>query len=53
MGDIIVLSILGAVVLLAVRSMLKAKKSGGCAGCSKCSGGCAGGCAGCSYNCSK
>lgn len=34
MGDIIVLSVLGVIVALAVRSMVKDHKSGGCAGCS-------------------
>ena len=44
MGDIIVLSVLAAAVILAVRSIIKARKSGGCAGCS--------GCSGCSHSCS-
>ena len=46
MGDIIVLTVLAGIVLLAVRSMLKSRARGGCSGCSKCSGGCAG-CTGC------
>ena len=46
MGDVIVLSVLVGIVLLAVRSILKSRASGGCAGCSKCSGGC-GSCGGC------
>lgn len=49
MGDVIVLSILAAALLAAVRSMLKAKAKGGCSGCS----GCSGGCSGCHYSCSK
>ncbi len=49
MGDIIVLSVLGAVVLLAVRSMLKTRKEGGCSGCS----GCSGSCSGCNRGCVK
>ena len=47
MGDIIVLTVLTGTVLLAVRSILKSRTSGGCAGCSKCSG-CCSGCSGCS-----
>lgn len=46
MGDIIVLTVLAGIVLLAVRSLLKSRASGGCAGCSKCSG-CCSGCSGC------
>ena len=42
MGDIIVLSVLAGIVLLAVRSLLKSRASGGCSGCSGCSGGCSG-----------
>ena len=49
MGDIIVLTVLAGIVLLAVRSLLKSRASGGCSGCSKCSGGCAG----CSGSCSR
>jgi len=51
MGDLIVLSVLAGVVLLAVRSMLKARKSGCCGSCSGCSG-CAhaGACSGCGEN---
>ena len=50
MGDIIVLTVLAGIVLLAVRSLMKSRSRGGCAGCSKCSGGCAG-CTG--YNMNK
>ena len=46
MGNVIVLSVLAGIVLLAVRSILKSRASGGCAGCSKCSG-CCGSCSGC------
>ena len=49
MGDVIVLSILAAVLLAAVRSMLKTKAKGGCSGCS----GCSGNCSGCHYSCSN
>ena len=42
MGDIIVLTVLAGIVLLAVRSLLKTRASGGCGGCSGCSGGCSG-----------
>lgn len=42
MGDIIVLTVLAAVLLTAVRSMLKARAKGGCGGCSGCSGNCSG-----------
>ena len=44
MGDIIVLSVLAGCMVLAVRSLFKARKKGCC---SSCSGGCAG-CTGCS-----
>lgn len=44
MGDLIVIGVLAAAVLLAVRSLWKNHKAGGCAGCSKCSGGCSCGC---------
>ena len=47
MGDIIVLTVLAGIVLLAVRSMLKSRTRGGCSGCSGCSGSCSG-CSGCS-----
>ena len=47
MGDIIVLTVLAGIVLLAVRSLLKSRAHGGCSGCSGCSGNCAG-CTGCS-----
>ena len=49
MGDVIVLTILGAVVLLAVRSMLKNRKNGCCGSCS----GCSGNCSGCNRGCVK
>ena len=39
-GDIIVIAVIGLAVSLAVRSMLKDRKKGGCAGCSGCSGHC-------------
>ena len=42
MGDIIVLTVLAGIVLLAVRSLLKSRAAGGCSGCSGCSGGCSG-----------
>ena len=39
MGDIIVIGLLGLCVVLAVRSMCKDHKKGGCCGnCSKCKG---------------
>ena len=47
MGDIIVLTVLAGIVLLAVRSLLKSRRTGGCSGCSKCSG-CCSSCGGCS-----
>ena len=47
MGDIIVLTVLAGIVLLAVRSLLKSRARGGCSGYSGCSGNCAG-CTGCS-----
>lgn len=47
MGDIIVLSVLAVSVFLAVRSMVKSRKSGCCGSCSGCSG-CSGSCTGCS-----
>ena len=37
MGDIIVLTVLAGIVLLAVRSLLKSRARGGCSGCSGCS----------------
>ena len=46
MGDIIVLTVLAGIVLLAVRSLIKARSRGGCCGCSGCSGSCSG-CSGC------
>lgn len=39
-GDMIVIAVIGLAVFLAVRSMLKDRKNGGCAGCSGCSGNC-------------
>ena len=53
MGDIIVLTVLAGIVLLAVRSMVKSRASGGCSGCSKCNRGCAGcsGSCGCMGSC--
>lgn len=42
MGDVIVLSVLVGIVLLAVRSILKSRASGGCGSCAGCNGGCAG-----------
>ncbi len=44
MGDIIVLSVLGVVVALAIRCLWKDHKNGGCAGCSH-------NCANCSSTC--
>ena len=52
MGDIIVMTILAAMLLASARSMLKAKAKGGCGGCGGCSG-CSGNCSGCRYNCNK
>ena len=49
MGDIIVMTILAAMLLASARSMLKAKAKGGCGGCS----GCSGNCSGCRYNSNK
>ena len=49
MGDIIVMTILAAMLLTSARSMLKARAKGGCSGCS----GCSGNCSGCRYNCNK
>ena len=47
MGDVLILTVIAAVSLLAIRSLLKNKKKGGCCGsCSGCSGNC-GGCSGC------
>lgn len=46
MGDIIVLTVLAGIVLLAVRSLIKSRAHGGCSGCSGCSG-CCSGCSGC------
>ncbi|MBQ1271771.1 MAG: FeoB-associated Cys-rich membrane protein [Clostridia bacterium] len=36
MGDMIVITVLAAVVGMAVRSLIKDHKKGGCAGCSGC-----------------
>ena len=54
MGDIIVLAVLTAVVVLIIRGMIRDKKAGKCGGCSGCSGcqscpsrGCSGSCNGC------
>ena len=52
MGDIIVLTVLAGIVLLAVRSLLKSRARGGCSGCSGCSS-CSGGCAGCPHSNAK
>lgn len=52
MGDIIVLTVLAAVLLTAVRSMLKVRAKGGCGGCSGCSG-CSGNCSSCSGSVSE
>lgn len=41
---VIVSLLLLGVVALAVRHLWKARKQGGCSGCSHCSGGCSGGC---------
>ena len=46
MGDIIVLTVLAGIVLLAVRSLLRSRARGGCSGCSGCSGN-GSGCSGC------
>jgi len=46
MGDLIILAALAVIVALAVRSIVKARKKGGCAGCS-------GGCANCAHKCSQ
>ena len=50
MGDIIVLSVLAVAVTLAVRSIIKSRKSGGCAGWLKCAC-CSSNCGGCSDSC--
>jgi len=42
MGDIIILAVLGIVVAVVIRSMMKDHKNGG--GCSKCSKNCSGNC---------
>ena len=52
MGDIIVLTVLAGIVLLAVRSLLKSRARGGCGGCGGCSG-CSGGCSGCPHSNAK
>ena len=49
MGDVIVLTVLAGVVLLAVRSLLKSRKAGKFSGCS----GCSGSCSGCNRGCTK
>ena len=53
MGDIIVLTVLAGIVLLAVRSLLKSRASGGCSGCSGGCSGCSGGCSGCPHSKAK
>ena len=53
MGDIIVLSVLAAIVLAAVRSMLKSRAKGGCSGCCGSCSGCSGNCSGCNRGCVK
>ena len=45
MGDLIIILALAAIVTLAVRSLIRSRKKGGCAGCS-------GGCANCARRCS-
>lgn len=40
MGDFIVLAVIAGAVVLAVRSLLKDRKKGGCAGCSGNCGSC-------------
>lgn len=45
MGDLIVLAVLGMVVALAVRSLYRDHKKGGCAGCSRNCGSCGSACA--------
>ena len=52
MGDIIVLTVLAGIVLLAVRSLLKSRARGGCGSCGGCSG-CSGGCSGCPHSNAK
>ncbi len=42
MGDVIVLLLLAGAVGLALRSLRKHRKQGGCTGCSQCQGGCPG-----------
>ena len=49
MGDIIVMTILAAMLLASARSKLKTRAKGGWSGCS----GCSGNCSGCRYNCHK
>lgn len=44
MGDFIVLAVLGIVVALAVRSLYRDHKKGGCAGCSHNCGSCSAHC---------
>lgn len=50
MGDFIVLTVIGFCVALAVRSMWKGHKNGGCAGCSCCSHGSDGCASACQMN---
>ena len=40
MGDFIVIAAIVLIAALAVWSLLKDRKKGGCAGCSRCSGSC-------------
>ncbi len=42
MGDILILSVLALCCILAVRSLYKGRKQGGCSGCSSCCGSCTG-----------
>ena len=49
MGDLIVLGVLAGIVFLAVRSLVKNRKTGCCGSCS----GCSGSCSGCSRGCVK
>ena len=55
MGDIVVLAVLTAVIVLIVRGMIRDKKSGKCGGCSGCqscpSRGCCSSCNGCMEQC--
>lgn len=44
MGNLIVLAVLGVIVALAVRSLYRDHKKGGCAGCSRNCGSCGSAC---------